>query len=174
MTDNLTPAQRSHTMSRIRSRGNEATELTFVRLLRTGRIAGWRRGAQLPGKPDFVFRMPRIAIFVDGCFWHGCPRCFLPPKSNRVYWARKIAKNKARDRTVSVGLRRRGWTVVRVWQHALRTRPRQVLRRLVAALVKLGGPIPGDLRRQTRVDVNTSGLSTSRRLATNVLIMAGS
>jgi DNA mismatch endonuclease (patch repair protein) len=107
-------------MSRIRSHGNAATEIRFIRLLKDSGITGWRRGHRLYGSPDFVFLKFRLAVFVDGCFWHGCPRCYSEPKSNRVFWRRKIVANRKRALVVKRALRESGWRVLRVWQHELK------------------------------------------------------
>src|SRR6266851_41683 len=119
MTDWLTPEQRSRNMASIRSKGNKTTEARFVDLLRTSQISGWRRHTKLLGKPDFVFKKERLAVFVDGCFWHGCPRCYRLPEDNRLYWRKKVKLNRLRDRRNARGLRQRGWKVVRFWEHAL-------------------------------------------------------
>jgi len=119
MSDVFTKAQRSEVMARIRSRGNIATEMAVVKLFRKHGIRGWRRHQNVFGKPDFLFRRNRLALFVDGCFWHGCPRCYRRPKSNRKFWDSKIARNRERDREVSRELRRLGWRVVRIWGHSL-------------------------------------------------------
>jgi DNA mismatch endonuclease, patch repair protein len=121
-------------MSRIRGRGNKDTELALVKILRAHGITGWRRHQPVFGKPDFIFRRQRLAVFVDGCFWHGCPRCYSRPMSNRRFWDDKFATNKARDRLVTRTLRRRGWRVVRIWEHQLR-KPALVIRRIIAALL---------------------------------------
>ena len=120
MTDAFTPEQRSRIMSKIRSRGNAATELRFVQILRTYQFKGWRRGAKLPGKPDFVFQRERVAVFVDGDFWHGNPRKFRLPKSNLSYWSKKILSNRARDKRINNELRMGGWIVLRFWQTSLK------------------------------------------------------
>ena len=135
MTDFLNRRQRSSLMSRVRSHGNEATELRFVRLLKDSRITGWRRQRPLLGKPDFVFLKCRLAVFVDGCFWHGCPRCYSEPKSNRVFWRQKIAANRKRALTVNRALRKAGWGVLRIWQHELkRKNEARLLRRIHRAM----------------------------------------
>lgn len=130
----MTPAQRSYTMSRIRSSGNEATELRFLKQLRAARVTGWRRGVALIGKPDLVFSHERVAVFLDGCFWHGCPRCSLRSKSNLKYWASKIPGNVARDRRVNRALKAKGWRVVRVWQHDIRRNPSTAIRKVLRSL----------------------------------------
>jgi DNA mismatch endonuclease (patch repair protein) len=119
MTDIFRPEERSRIMSRIRSRGNRTTELRFIRILRTQKIRGWRRGSKLPGQPDFVFRRERVAVFIDGDFWHGNPKKYRCPKSNRAYWRAKIRRNRKRDREVNKLLRVRGWKVARFWESSL-------------------------------------------------------
>jgi DNA mismatch endonuclease (patch repair protein) len=146
MPDVFTKAKRSDVMSRIRSRGNKDTELALAKLLRRHRIAGWRRqqiiqtNAQRPTpnversklcvgrwkfsrpfavRPDFVFPKLRVALFVDGCFWHGCPKHATKPRNNAAFWRRKFARNLERDRLVTRTLRKNGWCVLRIWEHEL-------------------------------------------------------
>jgi DNA mismatch endonuclease (patch repair protein) len=106
-------------MSRIRGKGNKDTELALINIFRRHGITGWRRNYPLFGHPDFVFRKARLAVFVDGCFWHGCPSHCTTPKSNRAFWIKKLASNKARDRRVTRTLKSKGWHVLRIWEHAL-------------------------------------------------------
>lgn len=120
-------------MSRIRSSGNKDTEMALAQLLRTHHITGWRRNQPVFGKPDFVFRNLKLAIFVDGCFWHGCPKHGTKPKGNAAFWRRKLAGNKRRDALVSRTLRRAGWRVLRIWEHELK-HPAPLLRRLSVAM----------------------------------------
>src|SRR5437016_12754435 len=112
--------ERSRIMSRIRSRANATTELRLIQLFRRHKITGWRRNQHLPGKPDFVFREKRMVVFVDGCFWHGCPRCYRRPLSNLAYWDAKVLGNKKRDRRIKRTLQKLGWRVVRIWAHELK------------------------------------------------------
>ena len=123
-------------MALIRSRGNRDTELRMIALFRGHGITGWRRGVRLFGKPDFVFRRERVVVFVDGCFWHGCPRHAKKPKTRAVFWAAKFSRNKERDRLVTRTLRQAGWRVIRVWECDLAGKhwPR-VARRVQRALV---------------------------------------
>jgi DNA mismatch endonuclease (patch repair protein) len=122
-------------MSAVRSRGNQSTEGRFRALLRLSDITGWRRKTTVYGKPDFVFWSHRVAVFLDGCFWHGCPRgCRNIPATNREFWEEKIESNRRRDKDVNRVLKAAGWSVIRVWEHALRTDPNGVIRRLRAAL----------------------------------------
>ncbi len=118
--DTFTRAARSALMAKIKSTGCKSTEAALARLLRQCQLNGWRRGSSLAGRPDFVFRAQRLAVFVDGCFWHGCPRCYRRPGSRRAYWDAKVARNKLRDKTVNRLLRQKGWRVVRVWEHELK------------------------------------------------------
>lgn len=120
MTDTLTRRKRSKVMAAINSSGNRATELRLARILRASGITGWRRHQALPGKPDFAFPRERLAVFVDGCFWHGCPWHCRMPKSRQSYWTPKIARNKARDKTVQALLATDGWFVHRIWEHSLK------------------------------------------------------
>ena len=129
----MSKQQRSETMSKIRSRGNISTEIKMVQLLRANSIVGWRRHAKLPGRPDFVFRKKKIAVFIDGCFWHGCPTCYVKPRSNVAYWSAKIARNRSRSKEVNRELRRLGWQVLRFWEHSLK-HSTTIMRRIRKAL----------------------------------------
>ena len=148
MADVFSKAKRSEVMSRIRSRGNRDTELALARLLRANGITGWRRhvliratvesswlrvesrkrskapqpstfNTQLTVRPDFVFPKSRTAVFVDGCFWHGCPKHATWPAHRAAWWRRKLAGNKTRDRLVNRALRSAHWRVLRIWEHQL-------------------------------------------------------
>lgn len=134
MPDVFTKAKRSEVMSRIRGKGNRDTELRLIQIFRAHKITGWRRNHTLYGKPDFVFRANRIAVFVDGCFWHGCPKHATKPKNNAAFWRKKIARNIERDREVFRFLRQAGWRVVRIWEHDL---ARKNEKRLVAWLRRI-------------------------------------
>ena len=116
-------------MAAVRSSGNKETELKLAAILKAKRITGWRRSEPLPGKPDFVFRRERLALFVDGCFWHGCRWHCRMPDDNRRYWDQKISGNIARDRTITRLLKAAGWRVLRIWGHALRD-PNKVTTRI--------------------------------------------
>jgi DNA mismatch endonuclease (patch repair protein) len=165
MADVFSKKKRSEVMSRIRSRGNKATELALAGLLRKNKISGWRRHVQVRSaefrvrnnsknpaamlqlriphselrtfavRPDFVFLKSRTAIFVDGCFWHGCPKHGTQPKGNRVFWKNKFARNKARDVLVTRTLRRADWRVLRIWEHELaKKNETRLIRRILQAL----------------------------------------
>ncbi len=115
MPDDRTPAQRSETMRRVRAKDTSCEMLLRRELHRRG--LRYRLHTKLPGKPDLVFASARVAVFVDGCFWHGCPKHFRIPATNREYWERKIARNRERDAAATASLRQEGWTVIRIWEH---------------------------------------------------------
>lgn len=152
MSDIFTKVKRSYVMARIRSTGNKATELRLIQVFRASGITGWRRGRSLSlgisgprfqasglkavrssgrVRPDFVFPKLKTAVFVDGCFWHGCPRHATWPKTRAVFWKKKFETNKARDLRVNRALRRRGWHVLRIREHELTNQHRsRLLKRL--------------------------------------------
>jgi len=123
MTDVFSRAKRSDVMSHIRSKGNKKTEIALAKLFRTHKIVGWRRQPEIFGRPDFVFCQHHLVVFVDGCFWHMCPRHFSMPKNNRSFWKRKLEANVSRDKAVTSELKQRGWEVIRLWEHQLRDGP---------------------------------------------------
>jgi DNA mismatch endonuclease (patch repair protein) len=118
--DTFDSKKRSWIMARVKSAGNRSTEQAFLSILREQGLTGWRRTYPVFGKPDFVFLKARVAVFVDGCFWHGHPQKCRIPKANRTYWLKKIARNRARDKRVSSTLRKKGWKVVRIWEDSIR------------------------------------------------------
>jgi DNA mismatch endonuclease, patch repair protein len=136
MADVFSRSKRSHIMSRVKGSGNRTTELRLIEVFRECGFKGWRRNSRMFGRPDFIFPDFRIAIFVDGCFWHSCPKHGQVPASNCVFWEEKLWRNKLRDRLVGKTLRREGWTIFRIWQHELRD-TRRLVRRLEKRLPKL-------------------------------------
>lgn len=110
----------SRNFSAVRGRNNRTTEVRFrLALVRAG-ISGWSvQPGNLPGNPDFVFARHKIVVFVDGCFWHGCPRCGHIPKTNSAFWRAKIQRNMARDRNNRRKLVKRKFRVTRIWEHQL-------------------------------------------------------
>ncbi len=121
MCDVFTKEKRSEIMSKVKSKGNLATEKKLITLFKANGIKGWRRNYPLFGKPDFVFQKQRVAIFVDGEFWHGHPTLGQIPKTNREFWRNKIERNIERDKLVNRTLIEKGWFVVRIWQYELKT-----------------------------------------------------
>jgi DNA mismatch endonuclease (patch repair protein) len=127
---------RSRTMSAIRGKHTKTTERALrMSLVRAG-ISGWQLHSELPGKPDIYFGNCGIAVFVDGCFWHGCPRCGHIPKTRSEFWRLKISRNMQRDRAAARRLRAQGIRVLRVWEHRLRTsdETQEVIANLLALL----------------------------------------
>lgn len=122
-------------MSRVRSHGNATTELYTINILRKLKIKGWRRQIPLPGKPDFCWPRERITFFIDGCFWHGCPKCYKTPKSNVAFWNEKVIANRKRDRSVNRKLKEMGWKVVRIWECELGKKQNKIdrLKKLVGS-----------------------------------------
>lgn len=119
--DPLTPEQRSAQMAKVRGRKNRSTEMHVAAHLIGRGFSGWKRHVRdLPGCPDFCFTRDRLAIFVDGCFWHGCPKCQRnTPYSRRAFWRQKIESNRKRDARNGRLLRAGGYTVLRIWEHDL-------------------------------------------------------
>ena len=132
MADVYTRAERSALMAKVRGRGNLTTEQALAKLLRAEGWSGWRRQQVVRGRaaggegfqvrPDFVFPVRRLAVFVDGCFCHGCPRHGTRPRGNAAFWRAKFRRNRARDRRDTRRLRRAGWQVLRLWEHELRAK----------------------------------------------------
>jgi DNA mismatch endonuclease, patch repair protein len=118
MADNLTPAQRSYTMSRIRSK-DTSPELIVRRLAHARGLRFRKHCSWLPGCPDLVFSTSKVAVFVDGDFWHGWQ---FPKWSHKLapYWKEKVERNRRRDQSNFRRLRKRGWLVVRIWEHQVR------------------------------------------------------
>jgi DNA mismatch endonuclease (patch repair protein) len=141
--DHVSKDIRSKIMASVRSRGNSTTELALGRLLCGAGLRGYRKHWRVIGRPDFAWPGRKLAVFVDGCFWHGCKKCKHLPRSNRQFWKEKIENNIRRDRRVARRLRFEGWIVIRVREcdiakkgtlakisAALESRePRRVLRR---------------------------------------------
>lgn len=126
--DQFNKAERSAIMRQVKSSKNKSTEEKLVSALRAGKVSGWRRNYDILGKPDLAFPKKHLAVFVDGCFWHGCPNCYRRPATNRDYWDAKVTRNRQRDRDVSRMLRKSGWTVLRIWECDLKSLDRVVNR----------------------------------------------
>jgi DNA mismatch endonuclease (patch repair protein) len=126
MTDVLTKKQRSFNMSQIKGKDTKP-ELMLRKLLYAKGIRGYRIHHKLPGKPDIVFIKKKIAIFVDGCFWHKCPVCFVKPKTRTEFWMKKIESNVKRDRMIKKNLEKEGWIVLRFWEHEINKSPDMVI-----------------------------------------------
>jgi len=137
MTDPLSAPERSKLMSRIRGRDTQperllrkavwALGLRYRLQFRIGRI-----------RPDLVFVGTKLAVFVDGCFWHGCPLHATMPKNNRDFWEKKLKRNYERDAENTQKLEAEGWRVLRIWEHEIATSPEDCARRVAAMIGKTG------------------------------------
>ena len=122
--DTVTTETRSRVMRAVASRHNRSTERRLRGSLIGAGITGWKMHiTSLPGTPDFVFSAAKLAVFVDGCFWHGCPKCYRRPSSSTEYWDAKVQRNRVRDRDSVASIRDLGWRVLRIWEHDLRDLP---------------------------------------------------
>lgn len=126
LADTKSDAERSRNMAAVRNANTRPETLLRRKVWRTGlrffTSRGWKAltGMKLPGSPDLIFPRARVAVFVDGCFWHGCPLHYTAPEDNNEFWQRKLAQNLKRDREVDAALTEAGWRVVRIWEHELR------------------------------------------------------
>lgn len=123
-------------MSRIRGR-DTGPELTLRRALWSAGLR-YRLHARIAGRPDIVFTRGRVAVFCDGCFWHGCPTHSVKPKTNSSFWGLKLARNKARDQAVTAALETEGWTVMRFWEHEIENDTAKVVAQVKRAVRKSG------------------------------------
>lgn len=143
MPDVFEPAMRSWIMSRVRS-ADTGPEIALRKALWRAGLRGWRvRPRSVVGTPDLVFPRVRLAVFVDGGFWHGHPQRFRFGRSGS-FWDRKIAQNIARDRRTRAKLRRSGWSVIRLWDFDVQRSPDRAVDRVRSKLFILRG------RRSTR------------------------
>jgi DNA (cytosine-5)-methyltransferase 1 len=125
---------RSRTMRAVQGR-NTATERKLRTALWAAGLRGYRlHGQNVPGTPDIVFSVERLAVFVDGCFWHGCPKCYRAPKSRQEYWSMKVRRNRDRDARVNAACKAAGWRVLRIWEHELTKSPQRSVDRVRAKL----------------------------------------
>lgn len=135
----VAPSQaRSDNMRAIRARGNRSTEWRLRSLLVRSRYRGWKVSSkQFVGTPDFAFPIDRVLIFIDGCFWHGCPKCGHIPTTNKKYWTAKIGRNKSRDKKNTRLLRDQGFKVLRIWECDLKKNPQRCLLRIRTELLSM-------------------------------------
>lgn len=129
--DNLSKSARSRVMASIKGK-DTSPEMAVRRLLWAGgkRYRVHNRG--VPGIPDISSRRTKVAVFIDGCFWHGCKRCYKEPTSNVGFWRQKLTRNRERRKEVKRELRSRGWKVLEFWEHDVLRDPSAV----VAAIVR--------------------------------------
>ena len=119
MVDVHSQKQRSFNMSQIKS-GNTTPELILRKKLSSSGIKGYRLNHKIVGKPDITFTKKKVAIFVDGCFWHKCSKCFIKPSTNKVFWQKKLDGNVIRDKKNSQLLKIEGYKVLRFWENEVR------------------------------------------------------
>lgn len=124
MADVFDSKKRSDIMSKVRSKNNKSTELKLIQIFEESNIKGWRRNYPVKGHPDFVFLDKKIAIFVDGCFWHGHDCRNTRPSDNADYWNKKRERNMKHDKEVTALFEQRGWTVIRIWECELKKKNR--------------------------------------------------
>lgn len=124
MSDFVSAEARSLIMSKVKSKGNLTTEMRMVEAFRRLGVVGWRRHLKVGNsRPDFVFRREKIAVFLDGCFWHSCPLHGSLPRSNRAFWESKFKSNSERDLRNCEELKSLGWNFVRFWEHSIKSQP---------------------------------------------------
>lgn len=127
MADVFDDKKRSEIMSKVRSKNNKSTELKLIQVFKENGIIGWKRHYPVKGHPDFVFLDKKIAVFVDGCFWHGHDCRNTRPSDNADYWTKKRERNMKHDKEITELFERRGWTVVRIWECELKKKNYQNL-----------------------------------------------
>ncbi len=127
MADVFNKEKRSDIMKHIRSKGNKSTELKLIEVFKTLGITGWQRNYAVIGHPDFVFLKRKVAIFVDGCFWHGHDCRNTRPTTNSDYWIAKRERNKKHDEIITSRFVNRGWIVLRIWECELKKTNRSAL-----------------------------------------------
>ncbi|WP_437712196.1 very short patch repair endonuclease [Sorangium sp. So ce448] len=140
---------RSENMAAVRTR-NTGPEVVLRRALWAAGLRGYRLHVALPGHPDITFSRQQVAVFVDGCFWHGCPLHYSAPATRAAFWAAKLRTNVLRDAEVDTALRTAGWHPLHVWQHELRDTD-QVVERIRHTL-----GLPSPCRTSSRPDLNSA------------------
>lgn len=135
MADIFSESERSIIMSKVRSSGNKSTELKLIDVFAEYHIVGWRRKYNVKGHPDFVFPKQKVAVFVDGCFWHGHDCRNTRPLANAEYWNKKRMRNMQHDKEVTLLFQKRGWQVIRVWECELKKKNRAILLEKFASLI---------------------------------------
>lgn len=134
MADRLGAEARSRLMSRVRQRDTDLELALRKALWAAGLRYRLRINSKLPGRPDIVFPGAKVAVFVDGCFWHGCPNHGTTPKTRTEFWRAKIVRNRERDAEVDALLERLGWFVVRIWEHDVKGDIDGCVRRIAEAV----------------------------------------
>jgi len=130
VADNLSREKRSRVMSSIRAKDTRP-ELAIRKLLWNEGIRYRKHDGSVHGRPDISNKSRKVAVFIDGCFWHGCPRCYKEPKSNVSYWREKIIRNKKRRTLVKSNLRKDGWKVFEFWEHHVNNNPEKITMKII-------------------------------------------
>ena len=135
MADVFSSDKRSEIMKKVKPAGNKTTELQMIKAFEDFKISGWRRHYDVKGHPDFVFPKKRIAIFVDGCFWHGHDCRNTRPVNNKEFWDKKRNRNIQHDKEITLRFENRGWTVIRIWECELKKKNREQLEKKLDPLI---------------------------------------
>jgi DNA mismatch endonuclease (patch repair protein) len=137
MVDVFSKRKRSELMSRIKSKNTKLESDFLKKLSSVSHSAGYRyrkHYSKLPGKPDIAFPSKKVAVFIDGCFWHSCHVHSKIPLSNVSYWREKMSKNKKQDKKINAACRKAGWKVVRIWEHEIKKSPQKAIVRIINAI----------------------------------------
>lgn len=134
--DVFTKEKRSWVMSRIRGKHTKIERLMKKELKE--HEAKFRVHCNIIGRPDFVFTAEKVAVFVDGCFWHKCPKDYIEPVTRKEFWRKKIGGNVKRDRMVTRKLQKEGWKVLRFWEHEVEKHPANVALKIMRTVIGRG------------------------------------
>lgn len=134
MSDVFDKSKRSEIMSAVHSKKNKSTELKLIEVFKKNNIRGWRRNYKVKGHPDFVFLNKKVAVFVDGCFWHGHDCRNTRPADNADYWQKKRERNMCHDIEITELFEGRGWKVIRIWECELKTKNQRQLKDKISVL----------------------------------------
>lgn len=133
MADHLTKKQRSYCMSQIKSKWTTLDKMAHKYL--KGNKIKHKMYPKIIGSPDLVLKDKKVAIFLNGCFWHSCPKCYKKPKNNALFWKKKRIHNICRDKTNILNLRKSGWKVLNFWEHDFKKNPQKFISKVRNALV---------------------------------------
>ena len=123
-------------MKAVKSKNTKTTEMRMIQIFKEVGIKGWCRTYPLVGKPDFAFPKMRVAVFVDGCFWHGHNCRNVTPSANAEFWNAKRLYNKEHDLSVTETLEKKKWTVIRIWECELKKKNREILLEKISMLLR--------------------------------------
>lgn len=160
MADVFDKNKRSDIMRQVKSNNNKSTELRLISVFQHYHITGWRRNYKVKGHPDFVFLKEKIAIFVDGCFWHGHDCRNTRPADNQDYWQKKRERNMRRDRETTALFETRGWRVIRIWECEFKAKNREILLEKLSPLLaeQAGSGEPQGAEGQTPLPPSNSAI----------------